>query len=876
MVRSRPGLFLMSMRTVHVVSHTHWDREWYHPAERFRQRLIALVDELIDDPPPAGRSFLLDGQAVILEDYLEVRPERASELATLLREGRIEAGPWYVLADELIPGGEALVRNLLAGRRVLRALRAESPPVLYCPDSFGHPASLPELARGFEKQVIVLWRGFGGSRWPRTNLVRWRAPSGTDVLLYHLTRSGYELGSSLPAEREAARVRWQNIRSEYAEREALGPELLLNGADHHARQANLEDALALLAAASSPDAMHAGSLANFATSVQEATLQRVPEVRGELRDSYGYTWTLQGTLASRVPQKRRYVVRERELLRDVEPWVALAAFQSGGSRRHLMRAAWKPLLLCQPHDTLCGCSIDQVARAMDARLESVAAQAEGLREDAIFDLVGHDREIARAQPDFWQPLVLIRNRAPRSRSGVAVAEVSVKLRDVPVGPGSGSRGGDDHGTSLPFADATIAHERTEAPRAYPDNDAVLRFPVAFWAENVPGYGITAIPLADAAATLLPPEADRVHVKGRRISNGRLTLRWTPRGRISLEDAATRRTIDDLVAWESAWDTGDLYTPSIGKPKLRPRLLETQLLHEGPIVAALEQQWRLSARDEHVDVRLRFVLEAGAGFLRFGVLGDNAARDHRLRLVVNTDVSRGRTFADAAFACVERSPLRVTAREARMERPVPTAPLHRYVSLFGAKRGATLFADGCTEYETRDGAIHVTLLRGVGELSRNDLPERPGHAGWPSPTPEAQCIGLFQAEFGILLHGPRTAPVIDAIERVADDVLFPLTGETLRSAVRLPGQFDGATLRGAGLAFSALKETEEGDGLVLRCVNRLDQPVDGEWAVNGTRRLSEAHRARLDEATLERLELSGEGNCVRFRAAPYEVVTILVR
>jgi len=128
--------------TAHVVAHTHWDREWYQPFVRFRQRLVPLIDELLADPPGPNESFLLDGQAVILEDYLDVRPERAAELASLLQSGAIEAGPWYVLADELIPSGEALIRNLLLGRRVLRRLRASSPPVLYCPDSFGHPAAL--------------------------------------------------------------------------------------------------------------------------------------------------------------------------------------------------------------------------------------------------------------------------------------------------------------------------------------------------------------------------------------------------------------------------------------------------------------------------------------------------------------------------------------------------------------------------------------------------------------------------------------------------------------------------------------------------------------------------------------------------------------
>ncbi|MGQ0643528.1 MAG: hypothetical protein ACT4P6_22505, partial [Gemmatimonadaceae bacterium] len=144
---------------VFVLRHTHWDREWYHPAAVFRKRLVDLIDDLLGDAPNA--TFLLDGQAIVLRDYLSVRPERAAELASALQTGRLEAGPWYVLPDELIPSGEALVRNLLAGRRTLRSLRASAPPVLYCPDSFGHPAALPAIAAGFGYSKIVLWRGYG-------------------------------------------------------------------------------------------------------------------------------------------------------------------------------------------------------------------------------------------------------------------------------------------------------------------------------------------------------------------------------------------------------------------------------------------------------------------------------------------------------------------------------------------------------------------------------------------------------------------------------------------------------------------------------------------------------------------------------------------
>ncbi|HEX8943021.1 MAG TPA: hypothetical protein VF785_07790, partial [Gemmatimonadaceae bacterium] len=348
---------------VHVVTHTHWDREWYQPLERFRQRLVTLVDNLLDDPPAVGESFLLDGQSIIVEDYLAVRPERTNELRALLHEGRLEAGPWYVLADELIPGGEALVRNLFAGRRVLRRFGATAPPVLYCPDSFGHPASLPSIAAGFGLATIILWRGYGGPRWPIGDAVRWAAPNGDVVTLYHLPRDGYEFGSHLPTDRASAQARWQRMRAELVPRSTTGVVLVPSGADHHARQPDFRESLAALEQAGLTDDVHRSTLRQFAERLAaEASTRSLAVVHAELRDSYGYTWTLQGTFATRAHEKRLNAIAGRLLLRDAEPWAALAA-RATRTRRHLVEHAWRTLLAAHPHDTLCGCSIDDVADA---------------------------------------------------------------------------------------------------------------------------------------------------------------------------------------------------------------------------------------------------------------------------------------------------------------------------------------------------------------------------------------------------------------------------------------------------------------------------------------------------------------------------------
>ena len=107
---------------------THWDREWYEPFQEFRMWLVELIDELMDlmDKDPEYRCFHLDGQAVVLQDYLEVRPERRERLVGLLKEGRLIAGPWYDLPDEWLISGESYVRNLMMGMRVCRELGVEA------------------------------------------------------------------------------------------------------------------------------------------------------------------------------------------------------------------------------------------------------------------------------------------------------------------------------------------------------------------------------------------------------------------------------------------------------------------------------------------------------------------------------------------------------------------------------------------------------------------------------------------------------------------------------------------------------------------------------------------------------------------------------
>src|SRR2546429_564010 len=323
----------MSGLIFHLIPHTHWDREWYLPRAAFQARLVPALDDVLErlTADPGYRSFLLDGQTVLVADYLRARPDREPELKTLVKTGRLQVGPWYVLADELIPSGEALVRNLLLGAADAEHWGARL-DVLYSPDAFGHPAILPTLAREFGLRLGVVWRGLGGERGQERDLYRWCGPDGKEILLWHLPPQGYEIGAALPANGNRLPAAWATVREALVVR-AAGPHIpVFVGADHHAAHPDLPRLRDLLAELEPASAFRVSRLDEFFQAAAETVKPAPPVVAGELRWSYRYAWTLQGVHGTRAPLKRRNAELELWLERVAEPLSARARRRRRGGR----------------------------------------------------------------------------------------------------------------------------------------------------------------------------------------------------------------------------------------------------------------------------------------------------------------------------------------------------------------------------------------------------------------------------------------------------------------------------------------------------------------------------------------------------------------
>ncbi len=875
----------MDRLVFHLIPHTHWDREWYLTRAAFGARLVSMLDDLIErlEADPGFRSFLLDGQSALLTDYLAARPDRTSRVEALVRDGRLQIGPWYVLPDEQIPSAEALIRNLLLGRAEAERAGGRS-DVLYSPDAFGHPAVLPDLARAFGLGGVVLWRGLGAEAAQGRDLVRWRgmtAGAGGDLLVYHLPPQGYEAGSALFVADSELPEAWGALRDSLAARAAGAHVAVFLGADHHwahPRVGALRDRIAELEPAHE---VRVSRLDEFLRAAGELT-RRLPLVTGELRSSGGYTWSLQGVHGTRAPLKRRNSVLELLLERIAEPLAALAA--PNADLQALLVVAWRTLVANHFHDAICGCCADAVAQEMETRFADAEAVAREVTRRALHRLIGHVPDRARESPTRVRPRLVLWNPVPRPRNGVVVADTTWFRRDVLVGPPgrrSPRRGAGDRPFALTLPDGhvapvqvlgrRIAHRRLDADRHDPDQDEVDVVRVAFALERVGPLGWTELATIDRRSR---PAGD-VRARGATLANALVDVAVGRGGALSLLDRTSGERYEGLLRLEDEADAGDTYTFSPAQPRRLVRSaapVRVRILASGPLVGVLEATWALSGG--RVGARLVVRLHAGSPVVHCRLEIDNRAADHRLRARIPTRLVGADLLTGSQMGSLRRSPVDVGPGPFPVEAPVATVPVHRFAAAARSARGLALLVPGFAEVEwTRGGDLLLTLLRAIGSLSRGDLPVRPGHAAWPAPTPLAQCPGRQVVELAMLPGTERELGRADRVLERWEEAFLPVQAFWLPDATDLTLPADPIALEGEGLILSAVKTAEESGALVLRCYNPRAEPVAGAWIFGASR--TAARLVRADERGGSEVPFTEGGRRLPFSAAPGSWVTHLV-
>lgn len=814
-------------RTLVVVSHTHWDREWYLPFEAFRARLVGMMDSLLDllDRDPDYKHFVLDGQTVPLDDYLEIRPDRRDDIERLVRDGRLLIGPNYMLPDEFLIGGEAWVRNLMFGIRSARRF-GEPMMVGYSPDAFGHIAHLPAILRGFGIDSVLIWRGVGPEA--TTSEFRWAAPDGSEVLAIHFP-FGYGMFPVLPDNRDALTTSLASIRKVLEPLATTKYVLVPNGTDHLPAHTGLSSVIRQANEIMDDAEMVHGSYPMFVDALRgelDGRLSELPLLEGEFRSS-ARSNVLAGVLSARIWLKQRYQQCEDLLARYAEPLSASAHLLRGengdapdpigASTRGLLRQAWTHLLQNGPHDSVTGCSVDAVYTDVGARFD---------RCQQIADAVIHEslRYIAdRAAPQREQSVVVY-NPEHGPRTDFCTVRLPADGDKLPL--------------RLTASDGAEIEAQVIARGGHSPVDARERVTIGFVAPAVHGYGYAAYRVTNIDALDVPEPS------GAAIENEffRVSAEWRD-GTITVENKRTGITHTGLNRFVDGGDVGDEYTycpPKVDSIVNAPaRRADVRVVEAGPARHTLEVRMTYafpstaddeSRSTERADSEIvsRVSLYPGVARVDIETEVENNARDHRLRVHFPTGLRTDVSHAEQHFGVVER-PVEVPIDDGTwFETPVGTYPQKAFVEISDGERGLMLANRGLPEYEALrepDGTITIalTLLRCVGWLSRVVMRTRKAQAGPAMETPGAQMPGRWTFAYSLIPHEGGWSEAFSEGHRF----VRPLRAlRTSRGNSSLPPTASLIDIRPPDAILSTLKLAEDGDGVVARLYNIAGEPITG--------------------------------------------------
>ena len=918
--------------TVWLVPHTHWDREWYEPFQRFRLRLVDLMDDVVDRAlaEPEFR-FTMDGQMAAVDDYLEVRPERTEAIRRLVAHGQLAIGPWRVLMDEFLCSGETMIRNLEIGLADAARL-GPSMPVGYLPDMFGHCAQMPQLLLGVGIERACVWRGVPAG--VKRSEFAWRSPDGSTIRTEYLANS-YGNAADLFADTEGtagrllARIRTQS------QWYAAGGFLAMYGTDHAAPLPGLLDQVAALNASDGPE-VRVATLTEYLDAIPAPVDS--PVVPGELR-SHARANILPGVLSVRWPLKEAMAVSERLLARYAEPLAALVLREVPQGYLDL---AWRRVVDASCHDSVTGCGVDETALQVQARLEEAGHLAQAVRDRAL-DLLAQASpagsvvvvnplptprddliELTLPVPSQWPAVELVsstgqvvttqelsRPEPVLARETVASADLQrlihrihdrelfgLQLTGVDIDADerrvtfalaeAGDPGFDSVATGDRLAQAAARHT-PQAPwevvtRAAPTRTLAAKVPVPAlgWASFQVRPGQAVAEPSNAASPLVPGGSVLpILCADRTLDNGLIRVEVHDDGTFSVRgaDGSFATGLGRIVDGGDCGDTYNYGPPGVDALVTTPLSVTVESGgSRGPVLGRLTvtRGYALPATSDHggrsaevVATPVVLHLEVRVDEPFVRVAVSWENRTRDHRLRLHLPTPRTASGSHAQGQLAVVSRSRHPESGPVGEYPLATFPAERFIDAGGL--GAILTRT--TEYEITDGPdgteIALTLLRAVGWLSRNVHPHRNEPAGPQLPTPAAHVIGPGSLNLAVLPHDGSWAQA--GLGRWAESMLHPVV--VLRGGASEGSETDsveGLTIDGKEVDLLSLRRREDG-WLQVRVVNSCDEP--------DTLRLSSAVRPVLAAVRCDLLGRHGEvldvidEGAVLVPVRPWEIATI---
>jgi len=840
-------------KKIYIMSGTHWDREWYRPFQGFRYKLVHILTEVIEtlEKNPDFGIFTLDGQTVVLNDYLLIRPDMEERLIKLIRGGRILIGPWYCMPDEFLISGESMIKNLLKGAQMSRKFGVMPWKYGYLCDTFGHAAQTPQIFNGFDMNYALVGRGVNEATCPAHFI--WESPDGSNCITYkvpdHMLYGDFnctvlEKLEDCQMEEEKDGLIEAAVQREFSRTE-IPVILLMDALDHkpiHIQLGDICERIRRLFPDTEVLVGDARDMAEHAHQYRELLPVRTGQlIETAITDNPAQRLIVH-TLSSRYDIKRKNDICQTLTEKWLAPFMVLSDMNNQKIPRAFLDIADDYLIKNQAHDSICGCSIDPVHRDMHYRYD----QVEYIAQELLCDVMHEQGKAVARDPESENIIIQLYNPLPYRRKETVTVEIPFeadypyKYADEPYGYEwkNAFRIKDQNGTELPYnlleiRTNTISHHYED--KVY-EGDL---YKVSFLVELEP--------MGMSHFTVYYPEKESMatrYLSGlatgfQTAENKYLKLKINDNGTIMLTDKQIGRTFDNLLyfiddseigdGWNHVQPTDGRMLSSIGSE------CSIELVTDGPaqctfgvtIRFRVPQEmayrkgrsygFRPSEKSTILLITNMITLKADSRYLEIETSISNSAKDHRVRAVFPTNEGGNVYFASQAFAMVEQNVGRDYETDDFNESGTYEKPMSGIVGKRGIEGNglAVISAYGlheCACFE--DHSIAVTLYRCFDKTTRRN------------GEPDGQLQGDLNFKFAIFPFGKEDG--YGALQKVQGVLATGIQAyfihhakeETIRSMgiMELDGDDD--------LCFSILKPAIEESGMILRVYNIGENIVKG--------------------------------------------------
>lgn len=815
-------------RDIKILMHTHWDREWYFTKAEtqvlLRNHMFEVIEFLEKNEDIV---YILDGQSVMLDDFIEFAPMWKKRTKVLVERGALRVGPWYTQTDLLLVHGESIIRNLYYGMK--KAIEyGDVMKVGYTPDTFGHSAQMPQIYSQFGIESTFFWRGYSELKGEKSDFL-WKGIDGSVIFGVNLA-TGYQGAKYLESDKDELKVRMDKIMKVLDNYSAGNARLIMNGHDQMPIQKNIHSIMQNIREFYKEDKVSVGDFESYIDSLKNIVLETV---EGELNHSK-HARIHKTITSTRMDIKLLNTELEYKIYNVLEPLAILGKELNIDYPHEIFEKCLKEMFGAHAHDSIGGCNSDLVNRDIKQRLIQI-------KEILDTQIELYMRLISLSSINENKNVVTLYNYLPHKRYKEKIEmEFITRTSDFKIF--NGNQELEYILLNQEIVDAGLI-DRQVAARLL--DIKVFKSKVSFMIDEMDGLSVKYLGYEEGKNYLLRNEEVEENI----IENEFYKI-FVKDNSLNLLIKSENRVIENVFYIETSGDAGDSYDYSpphkdliidfknvkIDNYKVLKSKVESILKYS--LVYKLPKN-QISRDDKVLDKEVKFDVVISLGeseVVKVKIEHENGVEDTRFRAVLNTEITTDQVESDSHL-CVVKKPvyfeneLSIWEKDKWAEKPVSIETFNSYVSLKSNDKEATMYSYGLKEYEVVNKKIYITLFRTFSHLGKRELINRPGRpSGIEIETPDNK---LYKEKFNFNLAFDFIKNKKNNSEK-AREFLTPIEGYQLKEFNRFNINIPNVrkkietylNLELNGCVVSAIKESKNAEGLLfIRIFNPNEKEVE---------------------------------------------------